>query len=95
NIAPIMQASCISCHGGAGGLTISYANLVRVPSQEVRALDYVTPGSPGTSYFYCKINPTDTACTMPITGSQMPPGPALSTGNLNLIKNWIQQGAMP
>jgi len=97
NVAPILNPNCTNaCHGGAGGLTIGYASIVNVKSGELASVNYVTPGAPGNSYLYCKVNPGDTACAgISITGTSMPPGGMLSAGNLNTIKNWIQQGAMP
>jgi hypothetical protein len=98
-IAAILNGSCTnSCHGGAGGLTISYANIVNMASQEITNLNYVTPNDPGHSYLFCKMSPADPTCTSAgttITGTSMPPGAMLSAGNLALIRTWIQQGALP
>jgi hypothetical protein len=96
-IGPILDSNCTNaCHGGCGGLNISYANIVRVKSGEVTGLDYVTPNDPGHSYLFCKVSPTDATCTSAgttITGSKMPPGGSLSAANLAQIKAWIQGGA--
>ena len=62
-------------------------------------MNYVTPGDPGHSYFWCKVNPTDAACTSAgttISGSRMPlGGPFIDATNLATIKTWITQGAAP
>jgi hypothetical protein len=99
NIAPIVNPTCRdACHGGCGGLTIAYANIVNVKSGEVPSINYVTPSDPGHSYLWCKVNPTDTDCVTArtvIMGVRMPADgpPYLSASNLTLIKTWILQGA--
>jgi hypothetical protein len=96
-IGPILDNNCTNvCHGGCGGLSISYANIVNVKSGEVTSLNYVTPNDPGHSYLFCKVSPNDVTCTSAgttITGSKMPPGGNLSAANLASIKTWIQGGA--
>jgi hypothetical protein len=97
-IGPLLDRNCTSaCHGGCGGLNISYANIVNVASGQVPSLSYIAPNDPGRSYLFCKVAPQDAACTgagTMIRNSRMPPGgPYLSAANLSLIKTWIQQGA--
>jgi Fibronectin type III domain len=88
---------CTTCHGGAGGLTLAYDNIVSVPAMEDSTIDYITPGDPGHSYLWCKVNPTDTDCATAgtvIIGRQMPlGGQPLSSTDLVTLKTWIQQCA--
>jgi hypothetical protein len=98
-IAPILDPTCRdACHGGCGGLTIAYANIVGVKSGEVPTVNYINPGDPGHSYLWCKVNPADADCASArtvIMGARMPADgpPYLSATNLSLIKTWILQGA--
>ncbi len=68
-------------------------------SGEAPSLNYVTPGDPGHSYFWCKLNPSDADCASAgtvITGVRMPfGGPYLQAADLATVKTWIQQGAPP
>jgi hypothetical protein len=100
NISPIIRSfGCSGCHPNAGSLTVSYATLVNVSAVELPSIDYVTPGDPGHSYFWCKVNPTDAACAAAgtaISGSRMPlGGPYIDATNLATIETWIMQGANP
>jgi hypothetical protein len=98
SVLPILTNCQNSCHGGCGGLMISYASIVNVKSGQAATLNYVTPNDPGHSYLWCKVNPTDVDCTNArtvIVGSRMPlGGAALAATDLSSIKTWIQQGAL-
>jgi hypothetical protein len=98
SVLPILTSCQTSCHGGCGGLTISYANMVNVKSGQVATLNYITPNDPGHSYLWCKVNPTDIDCTNAgtvIVGARMPlVGGPLAAADLSSIKTWIQQGAL-
>jgi hypothetical protein len=99
DVQPIFTASCATlsfCHTGSSpqeGMNLSagmaYAAIVGVPSMEVPALDRVAPGDPANSYLVRKINGGPS-----ILGSQMPlGGPFLSSAEIAVITNWVEQGA--
>ncbi|MFL6578799.1 MAG: hypothetical protein ACJ8MR_19400 [Povalibacter sp.] len=86
---------CTQCHVGAQapvGLRLdadsSYAMLVNTPSGEVPALRRVQPGNPEASYLVQKIEGTAAV------GSRMPlNNPALPQSTIDVIKQWIANGA--
>ena len=82
--------SCLSCHGGSGGLTISYRNIVGVASSDVRTMELISPFSSSDSYIWHKINGTHR--DVGGAGSKMG---SVSGSDLNTIESWINQGANP
>lgn len=67
----------------------SYDRLVNVPSAEIPSFDRVEPGNATDSYLYMKV-----ADDPRILGDPMPfTGPRLSAGELQLIADWINDGA--
>lgn len=93
----IFTPICTACHAGASaplGLRLdagnSYALLVGVASVEVPALQRVMAGNPDNSYIVHKIE------GRAAVGGRMPlGGPQLSQANIDLIKQWIADGAPP
>jgi hypothetical protein len=89
-------ASCTNCHAGfigqIDGLDMStkataYKNLVGVGASRCSGT-LVVPKSAATSVLYEKV-------TRPSCGSLMPQNaPPLSQAELDLLKNWIDQGAL-
>jgi methionine-rich copper-binding protein CopC len=85
------------CHSGAAapfGLRLdagsSYALLVGVPSGEVPGLNRVTPGDPDASYVIHKLEGTQEV------GERMPRGgPYLPQATIDVIRQWISDGAQP
>ena len=83
------------CHGGAGaqyGLRLdpgfSAGNLINVPSPRDSNLIRVVPGDPDASFIIQKLQGTQTL------GDRMPDGgPYLTTAQVNVIRQWIQDGA--
>jgi hypothetical protein len=84
------------CHRGAGapyGLQLdpdfSAGNLIRVPSGQDPNLIRVVPGDPDASFLIQKLDGTQTV------GERMPAGgpPYLTTATINVIRQWIQNGA--
>lgn len=93
----IFGAICTECHTGANapqGLQLSseqesFDNLVNQPSSQQPDILRVDPGNPDDSYLVMKIEGHPD-----ITGSRMPQGmPALSEDQINLIRDWITNGA--
>ena len=92
---------CAQCHAGASapqGLQLSqgeaYAMIVGVASQEQPALKRIAPGDPDNSYLVQKIMGTAAV------GAQMPDGcpitqPCLTTATIDLIRQWVSEGAPP
>jgi methionine-rich copper-binding protein CopC len=107
--APVLTASfqsiqdnvftpiCVHCHSGAGapqGLELdashSYALLVSVPSSEESGVLRVTAGDPNSSYLVQKLEGS-----AGIVGAQMPfGGPPLPQATIDVIRQWITDGAM-
>jgi len=83
------------CHGGTGaqqGLRLdpgfSAGNLINVHSSQDPNLIRVIPGDPDGSFLIQKLDGTQTV------GSRMPDGgPYLTTATVNVIRQWIQNGA--
>src|SRR5258706_369543 len=83
------------CHGGAGaqhGMRLdpgfSAGNLINVPSGQDPNLIRVIPGDPDASFIIQKLDGTQTV------GVRMPDGgPYLTTAKINVIRQWIQDGA--
>ena len=80
-IQPIFTASCTGCHGGSGGLTLdSYINLI--------AGNVLISGNSAESLIIQKLKGTATGAQMPKGGSP------LDETTINLIKTWIDEGAL-
>jgi hypothetical protein len=87
---------CVACHAGATaplGLRLdaanSYALLVGVPSVQEPSLQRVAPGDPNNSYLIRKLEGTAA------TGGRMPlNGTPLSQADINVIRQWITDGAL-
>ena len=83
------------CHGGGTvqqGLRLdpgfSAGNLINVPSPRDASLIRVVPGDPDASFLIQKLDGTQTL------GERMPAGrPPLTTATINVIRQWIQNGA--
>lgn len=101
-IQPIFNRNCATsfCHAGSGpqqGLSLeaskSYGNIVNVPSPEALSAMRVKPFDPENSYLYRKI--AGEQADLGGSGSRMPSGkPALSAEQIELIRTWINQGAL-
>jgi hypothetical protein len=89
---------CTKCHIGASapeGLQLdaahSYSLLVGVPSQEQASVLRVAAGDPDSSYIIRKLEGTPG-----ISGVQMPfGGPYLPQSTIDVIAQWITNGAQP
>ncbi|MYD70531.1 MAG: hypothetical protein F4W89_07285 [Acidobacteria bacterium] len=91
----IFNESCLDHHGDHAveedlDLTdgMSYAQLVNMASVQVPGLNRVEPNDAENSYLIHKLE--DRAS---IEGNPMPPGQPLTTEQLGIIKQWINDGA--
>jgi hypothetical protein len=95
--ANVFDQYCEHCHSGANapvGLRLdaanSYASLVGVPSVERPNLMRVAPGDANGSFIIQKLEGTAGV------GERMPAGlPALPQDDINVIRQWIGDGALP
>lgn len=93
----VLTPVCTGCHAGATaplGLRLeegaAYGMLVGVPSVEVPARLRVSPGDPDGSYLVQKIEGTAAV------GGRMPlNAPALDSAMIQVIRQWILDGAQP
>jgi hypothetical protein len=95
----VLQPSCVfsTCHGSgpspAGELSLArddaHASLVDVPSSVVSEAILVIPGDPDASYVLQKLT-----ATMPAAGDSMPPDARLETERIELVRAWIEAGAV-
>ena len=91
DVQPIFDQTCISCHPNSGDLDLttanSYNDLVNVNASGFSG-KRVVPGDAEQSILYKKIDGSGAY------GSNMPLGGSLSTAQINLIKQWIEEGAL-
>jgi hypothetical protein len=86
-IAPLWQSfGCVGCHPGNGGYSMtSYSAVVGNGSSGPA----VSPSNASSSNLYLKLT------AAPPFGSRMPVGgPFLSASQLQLVADWINQGAL-
>ena len=100
DVEPIIVKACGECHGGDSpkkGLDLSkgkgFERLAGVKSQEVPDMVLVKAGDPASSYLWLKVTHTATQ------GKGMPRtlfgAKKLPQARLDVIHNWIIQGANP
>lgn len=101
DIQPIFNANCTTCHRAGGladlsGITlrlvegVSYNLLVDQPSSQQVNLTLVVPADSNASLLFLKVS-----SDAPPVGNTMPLiGARLSSTDLGLIRDWIDQGAM-
>jgi len=91
DVQPIFDQACISCHPNSGNLDLtaanSYNDLVNVNASGYSG-KRVVPGDAEQSILYKKIDGSGAY------GSNMPLGGSLSSAQINLIKQWIEEGAL-
>ena len=72
----------------------AFGNIVNVASNAVPAMNRITPNDPSQSYLWHKINGTH--ISVGGFGAQMPPiGGPLPPATIQMITDWINQGANP
>ena len=95
DVTPLFQ-TCMGCHSGQLG---SYSTLMTIQAGNYSAVNaganmpWVTPNFPANSYLYHKLANTHT--TVGGAGNRMPQGGTFSTTNLNIVRQWILDGAQP
>ena len=94
---PILNPYCVMCPlpgADQGGLSLypdAWSEMVDVPSRQSPLL-LVKPGLPDESYLYIKL--IDSGLSAGGSGLIMPvQQPPLSTGQIETIRSWIEQGA--
>ncbi len=101
DVQPIFNARCTSCHApGTPTNTVvgirmvltpgeSFGSLVNQASSQRPDLTLVTPGDPDASFLWLKVssNSPPVGATMPLLGSR------LTSNELALVRDWIDQGA--
>ena len=96
--ANVFEPICAHCHSGANapaGLRLdganSYAMLVGTAAVERPSLLRVAPGNPNASYLINKLEGGPN-----IVGERMPAGlPAVPQADIDVIRQWITDGAQP
>ena len=91
-VMPIFQQHCWVCHPPMGGMDlgtgVAFSNLVNVPSTGYAPAMRIVPGDPLASVLWHKVSQSSTY------GLNMPPnGTFLSVEELQVISDWIEQGA--
>ncbi len=101
-VLPILTGTCTSaqCHDSVQPqesleLTAAkaYAQLVGVASRQCSGTQRVAPGDPTNSYLMIKLQGGGGSC---FTGTRMPKPPSsISTAQIQLVRDWIFNGAPP
>jgi len=86
-IQPIFNANCTSCHGGNSGLTLTSFEALMGSTGIQYGSNIVVPGDPDASGLVDKIEPN------PQSGNRMPTGGQLQQNEIDLIRQWITEGA--
>lgn len=84
DIQPIFNDNCVVCHDGTLDPDLTEGNSYTFLT--VTDPDMVVAGDADGSELYQRMNG--------IGGGVMPPSGALSAANINLVKTWINQGAL-
>lgn len=85
DIMPIFEAECANCHGTFGGWDASSYNTVMTTGNNAPV---IIPGDPENSLLAQKIVGTQSI------GAAMPPGGLLPEDEIQIILDWIKQGAL-
>ena len=86
-IQPIFNANCTSCHGSSGGVNLSSFEALMGSTGNFYGSSLVVAGDPDASGLVDKIEPN------PQNGSRMPQGGSLQQSEIDLIRQWITEGA--
>lgn len=88
DIRPIINAKCISCHGGvkqSGGFSLLFEEEAKAPAKSGKLA--IIPGDSKHSEMIRRLTHSDTTLRMPLDA------PPLSEEEIELIAGWIDQGA--
>ena len=89
DIKPLFLSNCASCHPSLSPPDVLDYNLLIAGFSLICAgRKYIVPLKPSESYLFQKILGSSGIC-----GSRMPPSSYLSQNEVNLIRNWIEEGA--
>jgi hypothetical protein len=90
---------CTACHPGVNSsLDLregrSYADLVGIPALEDPSLTRAVAGDPERSFLYLKLGGASPVDDIPAIGTRMPPrAEPIADADLELVREWIEQGA--
>ncbi|MDE3090545.1 MAG: hypothetical protein KGJ80_14280 [Chloroflexota bacterium] len=84
DIAPILQARCVACHGNYGGFDTSTYDRVMNSGDHTPV---IIPGNPDGSLLIQKVRKQQTI------GMEMPPGSPLAPDEIDLLVRWVAAGA--
>jgi hypothetical protein len=90
DVRPILNKNCVGCHGGvkrAGKISFIYRDVVVATNAADEKV--IHPGDPENSEFIRRITTTDEEDRMPPAEH----GPRLSEKEINLLREWVRQGA--
>ena len=82
DIQPIWNAACVNCHNGNEPPDLSAG----ISYQDLLNNGWVVPDDAESSILYQSLLGTNGV-------SLMPPGAPLTTAQINLVRDWINQGA--
>src|SRR5690554_2667865 len=88
DIRPIVNAKCISCHGGvkqAGGFSLLFEEEAKAVTESGKLA--IIPGDSKSSEMIRRLTHSDTTMRMPLDKAP------LSEEEIRLIADWIDQGA--
>ena len=85
-IQPIFNANCTNCHVGGGAATLDLTSYDGVMSGGVSGLSIISGDNENSELYIRIILPEGTA-------GSMPPNDPLSQEEINLIGDWINEGA--
>ena len=89
DVQPIFNSSCVSCHGGTNGVTLSSYDATMNSVGVQYGINVVIPEEPDESPLIDKISSSN-----PEHGVRMPQGgPYLSDEEIETIRQWIAEGA--
>ncbi|NQT25002.1 T9SS type A sorting domain-containing protein [candidate division KSB1 bacterium] len=87
-VQPILNSKCGQCHGGSSGVTVTSYSATMASVGALYGTLIVMPGDTGASPLWNKINPN------PQYGNRMPAGGTMSQDNIDIIGQWIVEGAL-
>lgn len=90
SIQPILNSRCVSCHGPGHGIDLRNYEAVMNSVSSRYSADLVIPEDAVASPLYDKIRLDQS----PKFGSRMPQGSTLPQEQVDLIRDWINEGAL-